>query len=98
MPLKLNLNLFCFSAMAFSFMTSSYSQEKRNYLTGQWGGVRDSLQKNGITIKPRITFFNQNFVAGEGDNKSVFAGKADLDVKLNGRKIGLPRWTLAVKF
>ncbi len=81
-----------------AFIASSYSQAKRNNLTGQWGGVRDSLQKNGIVIKPRVTFFNQNFVAGEGDNKSVFAGKADLDVKLDGRKIGLPRWTLAVKF
>lgn len=63
-------------------------------MTGNWGGLRDSLQKNGLSIQPRLSLFQQNFVASNGDHKSVFAGKADVMVKFNGQKLGLKKWTL----
>lgn len=67
-------------------------------LTGNWGGSRDSLQKSGLVIQPRLMLFQHNYVAGTGDNKSVFAGKADLMVKFNGSKMGLKKWTLVMHF
>jgi porin len=73
---------------------STFSQA----LTGNWGGVRDSLKKNGITIEPRVTFFQHNYVAGAGKKESVFNGKADLAVKLNGIGIGAKQWTLVTHF
>jgi porin len=71
-----------------------YAFCQKGQLTGNWGGARDSLQKNGLIIQPRLTLFQQNFVPGTGDNKSVFAGKADLMIKFNGQKLGLKKWTL----
>lgn len=67
---------------------------QKGMLTGNWGGARDSLQKSGLTVQPRLTLFQQNFVAGSAENQSVFAGKADLMVKFNGVKLGLRKWTL----
>lgn len=67
------------------------------YLTGNWGGMRDSLNSSGVSIQPRVTFFNQNYVAGIGDNRSVLNGKAQMKINLNGRKFGLPKWTLVTK-
>jgi len=66
---------------------------QKGQLTGNWGGFRDSLQSGGLVIQPWLTLFQQNKVAGTGDNKSVFAGKADLMIKFNGHKLGLKRWT-----
>ncbi|WP_310377708.1 carbohydrate porin [Flavobacterium sp.] len=66
----------------------------RSSLTGDWGGARESLKMNGLVIEPRVTFFQHNYVAGEGYNESVFSGKADLMIKFNGVKLGLKRWTL----
>lgn len=80
------------------FQLQAQSESSRQYLTGNWGGARDSLKVSGIIIEPRITFFQHNFVAGEGDNESVFNGKADLMLKLNGVKLGLKRWTLVTHF
>jgi porin len=71
---------------------AAYAQ--KGQLSGNWGGFRDSLQSAGLVVQPRLTLFQQNKVAGTGDNKSVFAGKADLMIKFNGLKLGLKRWTL----
>ncbi len=69
----------------------------RKYLLGNWNGTRDSLESNGLYINPRLTVFNQNFVAGTGDKKSVFNGKAQIDLKFNAKSLGLSRWTLVTK-
>ena len=82
-----------FSLMLFA-ATVHVAYAQKGQLTGSWGGVRDSLQRNGIVIQPRLTLFQQNFVAGSADNKSVFSGKADLMIKLNGIGLGLKRLTL----
>ncbi len=65
---------------------NTHEQEtpSRKYLSGNWNGVRDRLEEGGLLIRPRVTVFNHNFVSGEGDPKSVFNGKAQLEVKLNG--------------
>ena len=78
---------------------SGLAQEEtgKEYLSGNWNGARDSLKSNGISISPRITFFNHNFVSGTGDKESVFNGKAELGVNFNGKEIGLSRWTLVTK-
>lgn len=79
-------------------LPSSHGQEtSRKSLTGNWGGFRDTLVTKGISIKPRITFFQQNFVAGTGNKESIFAGKADLKMLINGTKIGLPKLTLVTQ-
>jgi porin len=70
---------------------------EKEYLTGNWNGSRDSLRSKGLFISPRITLFNHNFVAGTGDNESVFSGKAELGINYNGKQIGLSRWTLVTK-
>jgi porin len=79
--------------LIFHFLAVAVYAQK-GQLTGNWGGVRDSLQNGGLVIQPRLTLFQQNKVAGTGDNKSIFAGKADLMMKFNGLKLGLKRWTL----
>ncbi len=78
---------------------NAHAQEtpSRKYLSGNWNGVRDRLEEGGLLIRPRVTVFNHNFVSGEGDPKSVFNGKAQLEVKLKGRALGLSKWTLVTK-
>lgn len=70
------------------------AQTKNDYLTGNWSGTRDSLKNKGVVFKPRLTFFQQNFVSGTGSKESVFSGKADLKMILNGKIIGLNHLTL----
>lgn len=77
--------------------TYAQNQQERKYLSGNWGGARDKIESKGLYINPRVTVFNQNFVAGNGDNKSAFDGKAQLDVMFNGGSIGLSHWTLVTK-
>ncbi|MEP0713133.1 carbohydrate porin [Algoriphagus sp.] len=76
---------------------TAQQQSARSELTGDWGGVRDSLEANGLFISSRITLFNQNFIKGKGANKGVFNGKAQLGLDYNGAKIGLSKWTLVTK-
>lgn len=82
---------FCQSAMA------EQNSDQRETLTGNWGGARDTMEASGIHIDPRLTIFNQNFVAGTGNKESDFNGKAQLGITLNGAKIGLEKWTLVTK-
>ncbi len=85
-----------FGIILFSVVTTGIHAQNAelNKLTGNWGGARDSLSNSGITLQPRVTLFQQNFVKGTGQNNSVFAGKADLKIILNGGKIGIKRLTL----
>ncbi len=68
--------------------------QPRPYLTGNWGGARDSLKANGVNILPRLSIFYQGMVAGNGDKSFEFFGKADVRATLNGFKLGLKRFTL----
>ncbi|WP_369049350.1 carbohydrate porin [Tenacibaculum sp. UWU-22] len=89
------LLLACF--VVANLKTYAQSKSDRKYLTGNWGGVRNNLESKGLYINSRLTVLNQNFVAGTGDKESVFNGKAQLDVKFNGKSIGLSSWTLVSK-
>ena len=62
---------------------------------GEEPGIHSVLQEFSSSLA--LLFFNQNFVAGTGKNKSVFNGKAQLGTKVNGKNIGLSRWTLVAK-
>ncbi len=81
-------------ALAQDIPVAEKTTSPKSSLTGDWGGARDSLKMNGLVIEPRLTFFQHNYVAGEGDNESIFSGKADIMIKYNGVKLGLKRWTL----
>ncbi|MBO0322274.1 carbohydrate porin [Muricauda sp. CAU 1633] len=94
--MKYNVQLMVLLCFALSIL-SAQDITQRNYLLGNWNGLRDSLEAKGLYIQPRVTVFNQNFVSGEGSNKSVFNGKTQLDVKFNGKTLGLNRWTLVTK-
>ncbi|WP_053975974.1 carbohydrate porin [Mangrovimonas xylaniphaga] len=96
MTLKFRISSLFYILLA-SLNTTAQEGSSRNYLSGNWNGTRDTLEAKGLYINPRLTVFNQNFVAGEGGNESVFNGKAQLDVKYNGKNIGLSRWTLVTK-
>jgi porin len=81
--------------LSFIGLTLSVNLNAQNgSLTGNWGGTRDSLKKSGLSLEPRLTFFQHNFVAGTGNNKSILSGKADVMIKFNGKKLNLSRWTL----
>jgi porin len=58
-------------------------------LTGDWGGGRSSLQKNGITILPRLSTFYEGMVSGTGNKNFEFGGKADAQIIFDGAKLGL---------
>ncbi|MCQ0112595.1 carbohydrate porin [Zhouia amylolytica] len=88
----LTLCVLCLSGVLQAQMESD-----SKYLLGNWNGARDSIEASGITINPRLTVFNHNFVSGSGSNESVFNGKAELSAKFNGKSIGLSRWTLVTK-
>jgi porin len=90
-----NSKFILLTSFVLTIAYTAYGQNNpREYLTGNWGGFRGSLAENGITLQPRITLFQHNFVKGTGPDKSVIAGKADMKVFINGSKIGLQRLTL----
>ncbi len=89
---RITLILLAFNIIIINAQTAN----NRSTLSGNWNGLRDSLKSNGISIKPRISVFQQNYLSGVGNNDNDFNGKFDLDIKLNGKKIGLKRTTIGV--
>lgn len=85
--------------LLYLVVLGAQAQEKSNrqFLTGNWNGARDSLESKGLYINSRLTTFYQSFAAGSGSKESVFNGKAQVDVKFNGKNLGLSRWTLVTK-
>ncbi len=78
--------LFTFSAIA---QESTSNIWKQNTLTGDWGGGRIWLKEKGITIKPRVSLFEQGMVSGKGDESWAFGGKTGLQLLIDGEKLGL---------
>jgi porin len=62
---------------------------ERDTLTGNWGGARTWLKEHGITLKPRLTQFNQGMTSGYGDHDFEYGGKADLLINADLSKLGL---------
>jgi hypothetical protein len=61
----------------------------RSALTGDWGGGRDDLAAQGITITPSLTQFYQGPTAGKTDRIFDYGDKAEVFVNLDGAKLGL---------
>ncbi len=61
----------------------------RSTLTGDWGGARDSLAAQGITIAPSLTQFYQGPTAGNTDGVFEYGGKAEAFVNVDFAKLGL---------
>jgi len=62
---------------------------ERDALTGDWGGARTWLKEHGITLKPRLTQFNQGMTSGDGDLDFEYGGKSDLLINADLSKLGL---------
>lgn len=95
--MKINVLLLVLIGCFCQSVLAGQKSEDRTTLTGNWGGIRDTLETSGIHIDPRLTVFNQNFVAGEGKNESDFNGKAQVGITVNGAKLGLEKWTMVTK-
>lgn len=74
-------------------LASQTKESSRQTLTGNWGGARESLAKDGIILQPRVTGFYQ---VSDAD-KWEFATKLDMKAYFNGAKIGLSKFTLAAQ-
>jgi porin len=61
----------------------------RSTLTGNWGGARDDLAAQGITITPSVTQFYQGPTAGNTDQQFEYGGKAEAFLNIDFTKLGL---------
>lgn len=95
--MKINVVAFVLMGSLCQSVMAQQNSESRETLTGNWEGAREKMEASGVYIDPRLTLFNQNFVAGAGSNESDFNGKAQLGITLNGVKIGLENWTMVTK-
>lgn len=62
---------------------------ERETLTGDWGGGRTWLERQGVTIRPRLTQFYQGMTAGDGEHGFAYGGKLDLLLDADLGKLGL---------
>ena len=63
----------------------------RSTMTGDWGGARDALAAQGITVAPSFTQFYQGPTAGNTNHTFDYGDKADLFINIDGEKVGLWR-------
>lgn len=88
-----HLLVFLFCTIANVFGQDSTVPKKslltQQNLTGNWGGGRSWLNEHGVTILPRVSTFYEGMVSGTGNNNFEFGGKADVQIILNGEKLGL---------
>lgn len=61
----------------------------RQTLTGDWGGARSSLARNGATLDLRYTAFYQGLASGTGNQDFEYGGKVDIFIDLDSAKMGL---------
>ena len=61
----------------------------RQTLTGDWGGARSSLARNGATLDLRYTAFYQGLASGTGNQEYEYGGKVDIFIDLDSAKMGL---------
>ena len=62
---------------------------ERDKLTGDWGGVRSSLEEAGVKLDLEFTLFYQGLVSGSGSQSFDFGSRLDGFVKLNTGALGL---------
>ena len=61
----------------------------RSYLSGDWGGIRSSLDDKGVDVDFRYTSFYQGLSSGTGEDDFEYGGKFDLFIDLDSDKMGL---------
>jgi porin len=82
------------TSLFFLYFSAAMGQQTGNKfseqptLTGDRFGVRPWLADHGIKVQPRITSFYEEGFGGKKNNLE-FGGKADLQITLNGEKMGL---------
>jgi porin len=59
------------------------------YLTGDWGGLRSSLEDSGLSLDLRYTSFYQGMASGTGKSEFEYGGKLDALVDLDLGRMGL---------
>lgn len=90
---RLHLAILLCVVIASQSLSSQTEESTREYLTGNWGGARQNLAKDGIIFQPRVTSFYQVSDADRWE----FATKLDMKAYFNGAKIGLSKFTLATQ-
>lgn len=58
-------------------------------LTGDWGGNRSKLAKDGVTVNLSYTAFYQDMFSGTGDYEFEFGNRFDAFINLDFGKLGL---------
>ncbi len=61
----------------------------QSYLFGEFGGLRDLLKNQGLTVESALTLDTVGNVSGGVNQKSVFLGNYDLTATVDTKKIGL---------
>jgi len=63
--------------------------DSRLKLTGNWGGLRDTLRDHGITLDISGTFYYQGAASGGLEHSFEFGGRNDYILNVDGQKAGL---------
>ncbi len=61
----------------------------RATLTGDWGGARSALDRNGVSLDLRHTSTYQGLIEGVGEKGFDYGGKLDAFINLDSAKMGL---------
>ncbi|HEU4340929.1 MAG TPA: carbohydrate porin [Candidatus Binatia bacterium] len=62
---------------------------KRAKLTGDWGGLRSTMARNGVQLDIDNVHTFQNVTSGGIDNTGRYLGNAEIVLKLDSKKMGL---------
>lgn len=77
----------------FAFETIAEASDEliydRSKLTGDWLGLRTSLQDGGVTVDVSTTQFYQGVASGGLEQEFLSGGRNDYLLKLDGEKAGL---------
>lgn len=87
------LSLGVFLLITFFNLTVSAEEStsvwKRKNLGGDWGGIRTTLEENGVRFYLSQTGFYQGSFEGDGDDDWRFGARADLLLDVDTGKLGL---------
>jgi porin len=79
------------SEEATLFPVPSYGGDlwSRSFLTGDWGGLRSTLAKNGVQLEIETMHVFQDVSSGGVNQTGRYSGTADITLKLDSQKLGL---------
>ena len=72
------------------FVTPDYTGglESRSALTGDWGGSRQELANDGVTLDANLTQVTQGVVSGGRDTGWEYSGRGETTLNLDTAKLG----------